>query len=477
MKPEAAQALVRKALETRKGDIVVTIADAAAESGLSLRDAEAALHALVSEYRGHLRVTEDGDILFRFPTRFTKPWETRARLQRVASTVGGAISGVARFIVRAWVAIVLVGYAVIFAALAIALTFNRSSDDRGGRGGGEIFYFIFRLVAEALFWTYHPFSPFRADVEARPSNTRWGRRRRNETPFYERVDRFFFGPKPIPPDPLASTRAILAEIRAGKGRIGLADVMRVTGLERAEVDPLMSKLMLDYQGSVEVSEEGGIAYRFPELRKTVGIEATRREPPIWTKPVEAPPLTGNEPGSDLVIGGLNAFNLIASGWVLLQGLTIDRLMGIFSGLPADKLPPPGLPIALGVVPFIFSIALFLLPLSRVALRSRRQKKAAKERGRRAVMAAVLEGAKSPEGIDEKTITHRYSMAAGFEPDPKELNDQLVRLGGDVDLDKAEHGVRYRFPDLELEAKAVEAERDAAAEDEAKVGKVVFSSED
>jgi hypothetical protein len=90
---------------------------------------------------------------------------------------------------------------------------------------------------------------------------------------------------------------------------------------------------------------------------------------------------------------------------------------------------------------------------------------------------VLEGVKSPGGVDERTITHRYSMAAGFEPDSKELNDQLVRLGADVDLDKAEHGVRYRFPDLELEAKAVEAEREAAAEDEAKVGKVVFSSED
>ncbi|MBL8743339.1 MAG: hypothetical protein JNK04_19645, partial [Myxococcales bacterium] len=400
MKPEAAQALVKKALESRRGDIVVTIADTAAETGLSLRDAEAALHALVSEYRGHLRVTEDGDILFRFPTRFTKPWETPARLRRVVDAVGGALFGVARFIVRAWVAIVLVGYAVIFAALAIALTLNRSSDDRGSRGGGEIFAFIFRLVAEALFWTYHPFSPFRADAAYGGPSRSWGSsRRRNQTPFYERVDRFFFGPKAPPPDPMASQRAILAEIRAGKGRIGLADVMRVTGLERAEVDPLMSKLMLDYQGSVEVSEEGGIAYRFPELRKTVGINDTKRERPIWEKPVEAPKLTGNEPGSDLLIGGLNAFNLIASGWVLLQGLTIDRLMGIFAGLRPEKLPPPGVPIVLGVIPFVFSIALFLLPLGRLALRSRRKKQAAKERGRRAVMAAVLEGAKSPDGID------------------------------------------------------------------------------
>jgi len=477
MKPEAAQDAVRKALESRSGDIVVTIADAAAGSGLALRDAEAALHALVSEYRGHLRVTEDGDILFRFPTRFTKPWETRDRLRRALDAVTGTLAGVARFVVRAWVAIVLVGYAVFFVALMIGLALSRSSDDRGeGRGFGVI-GFVLRLVAEALFWTYHPFSPFRADADYDRAHARPKRRKKDEAPFYERVDRFFFGPKPAPIDPLANQRAILAEIRAGKGRIGLADVMRVTGLPRAEVDPLMSKLMLDYQGSVEVSEEGGIAYRFPELRKTAGIDDTRRAPPVWQRHVEAPKLTGNQPASDLMIGGINAFNLIAAGWVTLQGLTVERIIGIFSQLPPEKLPPPGLPIVLGVVPLVFSAALFLLPLGRLALRSRREKKAGKERGRRAVLAAVLEGAKSPEGVDEKTIAHRYSMAAGFEPDPKELNKEIVALGGDVDLEQAEHGVRYRFQDLELEARAVDAEREAAAEDEAKVGKVVFSSED
>ena len=43
-------------------------------------------------------------------------------------------------------------------------------------------------------------------------------------------------------------------------------------------------------------------------------------------------------------------------------------------------------------------------------------------------------------------------------------------------DGSEAALRARFPDLELEAKAVAAEREAASEDEAKVGKVVFTSE-
>src|SRR5580692_8107848 len=104
-----------------------TIADAAAKSGLPLRDAETGLHALVSEYRGHLRVTNDGDLLFRFPSGFTKPWQTRTRLAALGDRIGRGAVGVGRFVVRAWISIVLVAYALIFLALLLAMTFARSS--------------------------------------------------------------------------------------------------------------------------------------------------------------------------------------------------------------------------------------------------------------------------------------------------------------------------------------------------------------
>ncbi len=476
MKPAASVDAVRKALDSRPGDIVVTIADAATLSGVTLAQAETALHALTSEYRGHLRVTEEGEILFRFPTRFRKPWVTRDRLALAWERIKGTALGALRFIVRAWVAVVLVGCALIFVALFIALAFSRSSDDRDSRSNFSFFGVVFRLVAEALFWTYHPFSPFRSDVElSRPARRSFNKR--EQSPFYERVDRFFFGPPKAPVDPLANQRAVLAEIRAGKGRIGLAEVMQATGLPRNQVDPLMAKLMTDYQGSVEVSEEGGIAYRFADLRKTALLEKSQRQPPVWKRPVTEPQLTGNELSSDLLIGGINAFNFVASGWVLLQGLTIERLIAMLTRVAPSDLPPPGLPIALGLVPFVFSIALFLLPLGRLALRRRAQKKAAEERGRRAILEAVLEGVKQPEGIEEGVLKRRFAAAAGFEADPKLLTKEVLDLGGGVDLNQLDKGVRYRFADLELERRAVEAEREAASEEEAKVGKVVFSSED
>src|SRR5262249_30546973 len=139
-----------------------TIADAATTSGLPLRDAETGLHALVHEYRGHLRVTNDGELVFRFPNGFTKPWETRTKIQRAVGALGRGLVGVARFVVRAWITIVLIAYAVLFVALLVGLTFARSGGgdrDRGGGVGFELGYVFFRILGDALFWTFHPFSP------------------------------------------------------------------------------------------------------------------------------------------------------------------------------------------------------------------------------------------------------------------------------------------------------------------------------
>src|SRR4051812_18921611 len=101
MTPQGAAQVLKEALTVNPGMRAdFTIADAAARSGLPLRDAETGMHALISEYRGHLRVTADGDLLFRFPHGFTKPWETRDRLAELGRRISRGALGVARFVVR-----------------------------------------------------------------------------------------------------------------------------------------------------------------------------------------------------------------------------------------------------------------------------------------------------------------------------------------------------------------------------------------
>jgi hypothetical protein len=464
----------------------LTIADAAAKSGLALRDAERGLYFLTSKYRGHLRVSEEGDLVFLFPTDFTQPWVVKDTIERVLEKTWTGIVGAGRFIVRAWVMIVLVAYAAIFLAIVVASLFTRSNDSRSSSfPGSGLLAGFFRVFADALFWTFHPWSPlaigYHDDRSQYGYDTRRGQSRRvkDETPFYEKVNRFLFGPVKPKPDEREKERAILEEIRAKKGRIGLADVMRVTGLPRHEADPLMARLMLDYDGDVEVSDEGGIFYRFAAIRKTAqetapGAKGAR---PVWTQRAELPPLTGNDAGANLMIAGLNVFNMIMAWVALTSHLTLERLPLLFMRHPPPEalIAPTGTAVVLGLIPLAFSFLLFLLPLGRMLVRPFQAQALARENGRRAVLQEVLGRVERKQDVDDRVLADAWQRASGSAPDPKALTREVVGLGGDVEI-KEDGTTRYRFVDLETEREALEAERAAAGEDEARLGKMVFTSE-
>jgi hypothetical protein len=476
MEPAAAAEVLRRALKdpTRP----MTVADASVASGLAMRDAEAGLQWLTSEYRGHLRVTEDGDLVHVFPNGFTKPWETREWAERVAAAIGRGLLGAGRFIVRAWLLTVMIAYALVFVALMVGLAFARQggSSDRDDRHPGTwVIGGLFRMIADAFFWTFHPFSPFYVDTSYAPQR-RHAEEEQEKIPFYEKVNRFVFGPHLKPEDPNATRAKILTEIRAQKGRIGLGDVMRITGLPRDRADPLMARLMLDYEGSVEVGEQGGIVYRFEAIRRTA--EEAPREPrpaPAWGKRASLPPLTGNGLGANVAIALLNGFNLLASGWAIANGLTLSNLAALFSKTPPAVLPDPGVPIVLGVVPFIFSVAIFVMPALRALARLAAEKRVRKENARLAVLREVLSRSTKKEPVPDEVLREAWREAAGDEPTSKDITARVVELGGDVDTGP-EGQVRYRFADLEAESEALEEERARASEEEARLGKVIFASD-
>jgi hypothetical protein len=497
MDPPAAGRIIVAALPDPKKPL--TVADVAAASGLALRDADRGLHWLSSEHRGHLRVTDSGELIFLFPHGFTKPWETRDRASRVFAAIGRGAMGVLRFVVRAWVMIVLVGYVALFVAILIGLMFanqNDRNDRRGRLPGADLGLVFLRILGDALFWTFHPFSPFAVGYGGygygygsgsalAPSRAR--KAPKDETPFYEKVNRFFFGPTPPPEDPRATERKILAEVRAQKGRIGLADVMRVTGLPREKADPLMARLMLDYDGDVGVSEEGGIYYHFESMRKTAdeGAPASSRlavpsEGPrpraAWDEIKELAPLTGNSTGSNVLILALNGFNLIMSLVAIDLNLTLSKLPYVFGRIPLHMLPYAGTPIALGIVPLVFSLALLLLPLARAAAVPFKAKALAREKGRLAILRAVLARVSKKAPVTDAALVEAWKGATGEVPESKEVTRRVVELGGDAEVQEDTGEVRYRFVDLETEAAALEAEREGASEEEKKVGRVVFASD-
>jgi hypothetical protein len=490
MEPSRAGEVIRAKIDPRAP---LTVADAAAKTGLALRDAENGLKWLSSEYRGQLRVTSEGQLVHLFPTGFTRPWEGRDARKRLARAVGRGLLGVMRFVVRAWVSIVLVSYAAIFLALIVGMTFARqgNNDSRRGGGlpGGMLAYGFFRILADALFWTFHPWSPFSYGYGYGPGAAMgWGagnargwqqpRQRRQEpkVPLYERVNRFFFGPTPPPEDPRENERLVVAAIRAGKGRIGLADVMRVTGLPREQADPMMARLMLDYEGDVDVSEDGGIVYRFAAVRKTAGAPEHEAEPsPAWARSKPLPPLTGNPVGANVAVGALNAFNLLMGAWAIANDMTLERAVHLFDRVPYHVVGT-GIPVVLGVVPLVFSALLFLLPVARAVVRPWRERAATENEGRLAVLREVLDRVRGKRPVTDAAVAGAWKSATGQEPERKRVDRELVALGGDVTIEP-DGATRWRFADLETEAAAVEAEREVAADDEARLGAVVYATDE
>lgn len=459
----------------------LTIADASLKSGLSLRDSEIGLHYLVAEYRGHLSATSKGELLFRFPTGFAKPWVKIERLEAVWLKVKNIALGLAKFVVRAWISVVMIAYVAIFAAILIGLTMANKSDERDNRGslgGTLLFHTLFRVILDSLFWTFHPFSPF--SVRRDPVYGRSYAAKKADVPFYEKVNRFFFGPTKLPADPLAVQRTILEEIRFQKGRVGLSDIMRVTGLSSEKTDSILSRLMLDYDGEVMVTSAGGIVYSFPEMRKTVDQKVTHAPPSIWSRLKKLDPFTGNSSGSNLLIAGLNGFNLVMSTVAISGGWTIAKLHWMFTaGATAERmggmLPPmpTGSPLLLGWIPFWFSLTLFALPVMRYFRRKSEKNKIDHENGRRGLLWAVLNKL-TAQGITENQLIASWQKASGVKPSEKAITREIIKLGGDMEIDNDGNTV-YRFPSLEAEILGTKEERYRAGDEEKNVGEVVYSS--
>ncbi len=464
---EKSAAVLEPRLRGFKGEL--TVADAAARGGLALRDAEDALFHISSQYHGHLKATEAGELVFSFPRGLTKPvgqdWASRA----LRSIIRGA-SGVGRFVVRAWVSTVLVAYALVLVGVVIALAVRDSDSDVGDSLG-----LVLQMVFEALWWTFHPFSPFAWGHQRTFSFGHRSRRRQRDVPFYEKVNRFVFGPPPPSVDPRLVERALIAEIRRLQGRVAPADVMRITGGTREEAEARLCRLLVDHDGQIEITDDGAVMYRFADLQKTVERGETTLAEPIWKTQLAPIPITGNRIETNMLLSVVNGFNVAASGYVLANGLTIDHIGDLLSAPRGVVVPPSDeTALVLGAIPFTFSALVFALPIGRAVLAKSRAMKVARENARRAVLKTVLaDGGRAQVSAQE--LTGAWLAAGAGAIEEHDLTAEVRRIGGEPDVDD-QGKVIYRFTDIAAEKKALTAARSSASPDERKVAPVAFSTD-
>lgn len=446
-----------------------TLGDVVAATGLPSAEAETGLKKLLETCRGHLEVSDSGELLYSFDpgivARDAEPFGVRFRRAAWSAFKTGF---------KIWTAAMLVVYFVVFVILIIAaMTASRSSDRDGGFGGrrsggfglGDLFLMHWLLGGSG----WRRGSLYYGDAHARrlPKEAR--------PPFYKKVFAFVFGPEEPRPTQQQRDRSALRLVRARRGVLTTAEFVEHAGLPLPEAEEELGRLTGAYGGDPRVSPKGEVVYTFPELMKSAHGRVEAREPaPAWRRLEKPKKLTGNSGGSNVVIGGMNGFNLAAG---FLIGLAPTLGMAEVDALALDSTVVLGL----GVVPVAFSSLFFAIPACR-AIGLRRENAARLRRNVRRLLVGLV-CAKSVEAVRWISAPEAIGRvqrqlddaSAGAKLVAAELERLAAEFGAEVEA--GDDGFRYRFPALRRAFVEAELVRRGIKLEDWKPGQIVYSTSD
>lgn len=325
----------------------LTLTEAAATTGLSIDEAEAALRELLMRYDCVLQVTENGDLIYDFGPRLHRRDEKSFR-EYLDEFLELLWKGFVLFF-KAWIAITLVVYFLIFLTIlvmaVIALLFAGGNKSKGRRSRSaapfHLIYYAARLFVAIFDWgtaattttyqtdqhgyryaTYQPksapLSPFQ------PKNAQTAQPAKKS--FIASVYDFVFGPPRVTRDPLENQKEIAAYVRRNKGILFVSEIKALTGLDSTPAALLFSDCIGRFQGDIRISDRKLMYGLFDRLLRTAGEDEGRivyywdeYEPPHF--------LTGNTPQMNVLIVFLNGFNLLFS-LIILSG-AFEEALSVF----------------------------------------------------------------------------------------------------------------------------------------------------
>ncbi|MYB98511.1 MAG: hypothetical protein F4X60_08145 [Gemmatimonadetes bacterium] len=464
--PAAPDPTVTSALRSLGGR--ATLGDVVSATGMPDHKAETALKSLLETHRGHLEVSDSGDLLYQFDRKLIArdqvPFGVRFRKAAWSAFKTGF---------KVMTAVVLVAYVVIFVLLILAMMFA-NKDDRGGgfggrRGGGFGLgdFLLLHWLMGGRGWSrgslyYGERHARRLAKEAQP-------------PFYKKVFAFIFGPEEPQPTQVQKDRSVLRLIRARKGVITSAELVEHTGLSMADANEEMGRLTGAYGGDPRVSGRGEVVYAFPGLMKSAHGRVRAKEPnPAWMRLEYPKKLTGNAAGSNVGIGALNGFNLVAS-FVLGLGPAL--------GTATVEAVPVGAAWfwGLGVVPATFSTMFFGIPLLRSLALKGENRGRLRRNVRRLLIGLVYQ--RSISAVRWVTvgeaIAHVQKRLKDWDVSPKVVLGELEKLAAEFDasVEADDAGFRYRFPAVRESFVEAELMRRQLKLQDQKLGRIVYATSD
>ena len=441
-----------------------TLGDVVSATGMPDHEAETALKSLLETHRGHLEVSDSGDLLYQFDpkliSRDAEPFWTRFRRAAWSAFKVGF---------KVWTAVMLVVYFAIFVLILVAIML-RGSDDRGfgGRGGFSLGdFFIMHWLLGGRGWHRGGLYYGHAHARRLPKDAR--------PPFYKRVFAFIFGPDEPKPTQLQKDRSVVQLIRARKGVLTSSELIEHTALSADDADEEMGRLTGAYGGDPQVSDAGEVVYAFPELMKSAHGKVRASEPkPAWMRLEYPKKLTGNSAGSNFGIGAMNGFNLLMAS---VLGLAPAFVVAAPGAPPLDPLIFYGL----GVVPFTFSSLFFGIPIMRSLGLGSENRARMRRNIRRLLLGLVYARSVGtvrwiPVG---EAIRHVTAGLKDQQVSPKMVLKELERLAAefDADVEADDDGFRYRFPAIRETFVEAELMRRRLKLQDQKLGRIVYATSD
>ncbi len=467
-----------------------TIADLIAATGLPAVQVQEGIREVADEYDAHLRVTESGEVLYHFPHGMrSRKRGPAAAARRFLGRAGRVTGRVLKWLFKAWITVMLVGYFVLFVAIVVlaalasmAMSAANRGDSRRDSGGGFFSFYLAARMFELFLWLWFARGPRAARSRGRPLR--------------QSVFAYVFGE----PDPNArweetERRAIVHFLRSNKGLITAEELMALTGSSPEEAQAKINRLLLELEGEPEVTDDGTIVFRFENLLRS-RAEDLRAEGRERLPRKRLVPFNRNERSRN---GWITVFNLVNAGFgTYFAAEAIARpepVMRVINGVQTIQIdsaslyhfviagaaalgsvrPEALVYVALGVVPLTFSAFFFLVPLVR-RIRERAANEATRrENLRRLVYARVLA---DPTLVDPRDIrpTAPEETTRSAQADVERLLRELAATRGGEPVQAADGAWVWRFPELERERQDLERTRIATNTAQYDVGGTVFDSD-
>lgn len=346
----------------------LTLNDATSITGYHIDDSKKVMEKLLERYHTRLQVTESGQLIYDFGgylhRRGDRTWTEWWRL------VGKTTWKVFVWIFKAWIALTLVVYFLIFLVILIAIIIAAlSGDGDGDSDGGGLADIVGSLFRGIFIWSdyshtretyYHTdrrgydYKKYRnRQSPIRSKKSKKAESNDGKKDFTASVYDFVFGPKRFKDEHLANQQEVAAFLRKNQGIITTSEVVGLAGWKIDEAENFMGDCLARFKGNAEISENQILYGDFLELTQSKTQEGDAKIEWYWDE-YEAPyEVTGNTATRNFWVIFMNLFNLSFASFFLYIAL-IEEAGG------ADML----MTVLLGYVPFTFSFLFFLIPLIR-----------------------------------------------------------------------------------------------------------------